>query len=131
MATAIHSSLLYAAATWPKLSASQRRKIAIRYYSPLKKAVDGHWVPDIQTRAISWDEVLFRAERPALGVVVAAARLRFLARVTRAPVAVFALLQVAGSERREMIIADLSWLRTALGSAVAYLPAPRCRCSLG
>ena len=124
MATAIHSSLLYAAATWPKLSASQRRNISIRYYSPLRKAVDGHWVPDIQTRPISWDEVLFRAKRPAFGAALAAARLRFLARLTRAPVAVFALLQVAGSEWREMIIADLSWLRTALGSAVAYLPAP-------
>ena len=42
VATAIHSSLLYAAATWPKLTASQRRKIAIRYFISLRQAVDGH-----------------------------------------------------------------------------------------
>ena len=56
--------------------------------------------------------------------LLAAARLRFLARLPRAPVAVFALLQVASGEWRDLLIADLAWLRTALGSAVASLPAP-------
>ena len=63
VATAIHSALLYAAATWPQLSAPQRKKCAVRYYSSLRKAVDGHWVPDIQSRPISWDEVFYRAKR--------------------------------------------------------------------
>ena len=62
VAVAIHSALLYAAATWPLLSAPQRKKFAVRYYSPLRKAVDGHWVPDVQSRPISWDEVLYRAK---------------------------------------------------------------------
>ena len=86
--------------------------------------MDGHWVPDIQSRPISWDEVLYRARRPSFEAAIAAARLRFLARLPRAPVALFALLQVAGSEWRDMLTADLSWPRTALGSAVASLPAP-------
>ena len=124
VATAIHSALLYAAATWPQLSAPQRKKFAVRYYSPLRKAVDGHWVPDVQSRPISWDEVLYRAKRPTFEAALAAARLRFLARLPRAPVAVFALLQVAGGAWRDMVQADLTWLRTALGSAVASLPAP-------
>ena len=104
--------------------APQRRNIAVRYYSPLRKAVDGHWAPDIQPRPTSWDEVLYRAKRPSIEVAIAAARLRFLARLPRAPVALFALLQVAGSEWRGMLVADLTWLRTVLGSAVASWPAP-------
>ena len=85
--------------------------------------MDSHWVPDIQSRPISC-EVLYRARRPLLEAALAVARFRFLARLPRAPVALFALLQVAGTEWRGTLTADLSWLRTALGSAVASLPAP-------
>ena len=94
-------------------------------------------VPDIQFRHNSWDGVLDRAGRPSFEAAIATARLRFLARLPRAPVALFALLQVAGNDWWDMLTADLSWLRTALGSAVASLPAPcsvvatlvgRCRC---
>ena len=47
-----------------------------------------------------------------------------MARLPRAPVAVFALLQVAGGAWRGMVQADLTWLRTALGSVVASWLAP-------
>ena len=40
-ASAVSASLLYAAALWPKLSLVQLRKLATRYYSPIRKAVDG------------------------------------------------------------------------------------------
>ena len=33
VAVAIQASLLYAASTWPRLSAAQRRRLAVRYYS--------------------------------------------------------------------------------------------------
>ena len=102
----------------------QRRKLAIRYNSPIRKAVDGCWVADFQLHAFSWDEVLVRACRPSFEVAVAAARLRCLARLQCAPIALFALLQVAGDEWRTMITSDLVWLRSVLGSAVESLPAP-------
>ena len=137
VATAIHPSLLYADSTWPQLSVPQRRKIAVRYDSPPQEDRGRPLVPDIQFRHNSWDGVLYRARRPSFEAAIATARLRFLARLPRAPVALFALLQVAGNDWWDMLTADLSWLRTALGSAVASLPAPcsvvatlvgRCRC---
>ena len=85
--------------------------------------MDGHWVPEMQSRPISWDEVLYRARRPSFEAATTAARLRFLARLPRAPVALFALFQAVGSELRDILIADLSWLRAVLGSAVASLRA--------
>ena len=115
---------MYAATTWPSLSASQRRKFAVRYYSPLRKAVDGSWAAEVQPHPLTWDEVLSRAQRPAFEVALAAARLRFLARLPRAPPALVALLQLAGASWRAMVVADLTAVCSVLGSAVASLPAP-------
>ena len=47
----------------------------------------------------------------------------FLARLSRAPPAVFALLQAAGTEWRDLVISDLVQLKSVLGTAVASLPA--------
>ena len=70
IATAVQSALLYAAATWTALSTSQRHKIAVRYYSPFRKAVDGGWTKLLPRKPMCWDEVSAQAQRPKLEVAL-------------------------------------------------------------
>ena len=106
------------------MTSQQQRNVAVCYYSPLRKAVDGVWVSDMQQCPISWDEDSVRAKRPSLACALAAARLRLLACLPRAPPALSALLQVASTEWRDMLTLDIVHIKSALGSAVESLPAP-------
>ena len=81
LATAVQASLLYASATWPALSATQQRKLAVRCYNPLRKAVNGAWSVDHQRRPMCWDEILAWSKRPSFQVAMSVARLRVLVRI--------------------------------------------------
>ena len=125
VAVAIQASLLYAASTWPRLSAAQRRRLAVRYYSPLRRAVDGSWSAARGSPPCSWSEVLHRAARRSFAAALSAARLRFLARLQRAPAALLALLQVAGREWKEAVTEDLALMRNLMSPLLDQQPAPQ------
>ena len=99
---------------WPSLSAPQRNKLAVRYYNPLRKAVDGAWSSSRPQRPMGWREVPVLAQRPTFEVALAASRVRFLARIRHAPAALAGLLQVAGAEWRPLLIVDLSDMQSVL-----------------
>jgi hypothetical protein len=124
LATAVQASLLYAAATWPALSATQQRKLAVRCYNPLRKAVNGAWSVDHQRRPMCWDEILAWSKRPSFQVAMSAARLRFSVKIKDAPPAMKALLHVAGQEWKKLVAGDLRDLQISLSAKVGDLPAP-------
>ena len=125
VAVAIQASLLNGASTWPCLSAVRRRRLAVRYCSPLRRAVDGSWSAARGSPPCPWSEVLHCAARPSFSAALSAARLRFLARLQRAPVALLALLQVAGREWKEAVIEDIVVMRNLLSPLLDRLPSPQ------
>ena len=61
VASAIHSSLLYASIMWPKFPCAVYRALAAAYAPPLRKAVNRQWPPKRPGRPLGRDEVLLRA----------------------------------------------------------------------
>ena len=125
VAVAIQASLLNGASTWPCLSAVQRRRLAVRYCSPPCRAVDGSWSAARGSPPCPWSEVLHCAARPYFAAVLAAARLRCLARLQRALAALLALLQVAGREWKEAVTEDLALMRNLMSPLLDQQPAPQ------
>ena len=74
---------------------------------------------------MSWEEVLAVSQRPSFEAAPSAARLRFLLRLRHAPCALLALLQVAGSDWRTMVFADLLDLQQLVPLALDLLPLPQ------
>ena len=76
---------------------AEKKKLAIRYYSPLRRVVAGAWSPSRPQRPLCWDEGVVLAGHPSFYVALSVASLRLLARLRRAPPALLARLQVAGA----------------------------------
>ena len=84
---AIQASLSHVAATWPSLSVPQKKRLAIRYDSHLRKGVGGAWSATRQSRPLGWHDALALAQRPSFEVALAVARVRLLASLCNAPAA--------------------------------------------
>ena len=82
-------------------------KLAVRYYTPLRKAMGGSWTVQSNKRPMGWDEVSTASQRPSFDAAIAAARMRFLAR-----------LRLVGAEWKAMPFADLAELRQLVSPAL-------------
>ena len=81
VASAIHSSLLYASIMWPKLPCAVYRALAATYVPPLRKAVNRQWPPKRPGRPLGRDEVLLHACCFVTILALRVARLRFFSRL--------------------------------------------------
>jgi hypothetical protein len=83
VAIGIQLALLYAAASWPALSFSHMKKISVKYFGPLRRAVGGSWTKGHPQRPMGWDDILALSQRPDVLVALRAARLRLLPSLRR------------------------------------------------
>ena len=86
----------------------------MRYYSALRKAVDGAWSASRPQRPLSWRDVFVLAQRPSFEVALVPARMCFLARLRNAPLAFIGLLQVSGHEWHAALSSDLTDMESVL-----------------
>ena len=80
---------------------------------------------------MSWDEVLVLAQRLPLEATPSAARVRFMARLPKAPMAPVALQQAAGAEWHAMLSVDLLEIQQLLAPTLGQLPPPFSRPATG
>ena len=123
--TAIHASLLYAAATWETLTTQQMEAFSVAYVSPVRRAVGGAWCPKQNVKPMARREAMTKAEVLWPETAILLARLRSLPRLVKAPVTLLALLQTpAAAEWQQTMKDDLNAMRAHLPKLLKALPSP-------
>ena len=104
--TAIHTSLLYAAATWETLTPPQMDTFSVAYVSPVRRAVGGAWCPKQNVKPMARREAMTKAEVLWPETAILLARLRSLPRLVKAPVTLLALLQTPAAAEWQQTMKD-------------------------